>query len=107
MCLRRSTDQDIALRTLGWGFDSLRGHHTLEVVMSRYQHNDLTGETVAKMWHQIAGVISLAAVVSGVGIVVTAGAGYFWHRWAVGQHQIEIERLQGELLCRPKEEQRV
>lgn len=61
--------------------------------MSRFTHNDLTGETVAKMWHQIAGVISLAAAVSGAGIVLTAGAGYFWHRWAVGEHQKEIDRM--------------
>ena len=61
--------------------------------MSRFNHNDLTGETVAKMWHQIAEAISIAAVVSGVGIVLTAGAGVWWHRWAVQQHQIEIDRM--------------
>lgn len=64
--------------------------------MSRYHHNDLTGETVAKMWHQIAGVISIAAAISGVGIVVTAGAGALWHRWAAGQHELEIQRIQME-----------
>lgn len=69
--------------------------------MSRYHHNDLTGETVAKMWHQIAGVISLAAAVSGIGIVVTAGAGYFWHRWAIGQHQEEIDLMTRRAACRP------
>lgn len=57
------------------------------------RHDDLVGETVAKMWHQIAGVISIAAAISGVGIVITAGAGAIWHRWAVGQHQLEIDRL--------------
>lgn len=64
--------------------------------MSRFNHNDLTGETVAKMWHQIAGVISIAAAISGVGIVITAGAGALWHRWAVGQHELEIQRIKRE-----------
>ena len=67
--------------------------------MSRYEHNDLTGETVAKMWHQIAGVISIAAAISGVGIIVTAGAGAAWHRWAARQHQERIEEIRGEQLC--------
>jgi len=64
--------------------------------MKSFRHDDLTGEAIAKLWHQIAGVISLAAVASGFGIIFTAGAGYFWHKWAVKQHQAEIERLLGE-----------
>jgi len=61
--------------------------------MSRFNHNDMTGETVAKMWHQIAETISVVAVASGVGIVLTAAAGVWWHRWAVRQHQAEIDRM--------------
>jgi hypothetical protein len=64
--------------------------------VSRFHHNDLTGEVVAKGWHQIAQAISAVAALSGVGIVVTAGAGYFWHRWAVGEHQKEIDRITKE-----------
>jgi len=64
--------------------------------MSRYHHNDLTGETVAKMWHHIAYVISVAAAISGVGIVLTAGAGAAWHKWSAAQHQIEIDRMEKE-----------
>ena len=60
--------------------------------MSRFHHNDIVGETVAKHWHYLAQGISLVAAISGVGIAITAGAGYFWHRWAVGQHQEEIDR---------------
>lgn len=65
--------------------------------MRRFTHDDLTGERIAKVWHQIAGVVSLVAAASGVGIVLTAGAGYFWHKWAAGEHQVEIDKLEGEL----------
>lgn len=68
--------------------------------MNNLRHDDLTGEVVAKLWHQIAGVISIAAALSGVGIVITAGAGYFWHRWAIGQHEQEIQRIKG-VACQP------
>lgn len=67
--------------------------------MSRFHHNDIVGETVAKHWHYLAQGISLAAAISGVGIALTAGAGYFWHRWAVREHQKEIEILKKENAC--------
>lgn len=66
-----------------------------EETMRRFDHDDLTGETIAKMWHQIAGVISIIAAVSGVGITLTATAGYFWHKWAVKQHQEAIDQIGG------------
>jgi hypothetical protein len=64
--------------------------------MKKLRHDDLTGETVAEVWHKIAGVISVAAAISGIGIAITAGAGALWHKWAAAQHRIEIERLKGE-----------
>lgn len=60
------------------------------------EHDDLVGETVAELWHKIAGVISIVAAVSGIGIAITAGAGAIWHRWAAGQHRLEIDRIQKE-----------
>lgn len=59
------------------------------------KHDDLTGEIVAQVWHKVAMVISITAAISGLGIFVTAGAGVLWHRWAVKQHQIEIDKIQG------------
>jgi cytosine/uracil/thiamine/allantoin permease len=60
------------------------------------KHDDLTGESLAAVWHGIAEAISIAAALSGIGIFITATAGVFWHRWAIRQHQIEIERLKKE-----------
>jgi hypothetical protein len=60
------------------------------------QHDDLTAESIAEIWHKIAMAISIAAAISGIGIVITAGAGAFWHRWAIEQHRIEIDRLNKE-----------
>lgn len=62
------------------------------------RHDDITGETVAELWHKIAGAVSIVAMISGIGIVVTAGAGAVWHQWAAKQHRVEIERLKREQL---------
>jgi hypothetical protein len=62
------------------------------------KHDDITGETVAELWHKIAFVISITAAVSGIGIVITAGAGAIWHRWAASQHRIEIDKMREEQL---------
>lgn len=75
----------------------------LEVAMRQLRHDDLTGETVAKVWHQIGGAISIAATLAGVGIALTSAAGIYWHRWAVKQHQVEIDRiLSKESECPPQ-----
>lgn len=70
--------------------------HQKMIRAGRLRHDDLTGEVVAETWHKVAGIISIAAALSGIGILVTAGAGALWHRWAAGQHRTEIERMQKE-----------
>lgn len=61
------------------------------------RHDDLTNETVAELWHQIAKVISLVAMASGIGIAITAGIGAAWHKWAVCQHRERIDELKKEM----------
>lgn len=60
------------------------------------KHDDITGETVAELWHKGAALVSLIATVSGLGIAVTAAAGYFWHKWAANEHKKELDRLNKE-----------
>lgn len=60
-------------------------------------HDDLTGETVAEIWHKIALAVSVIATVSGIGIAITAGAGAIWHQWAAKEHRREIDRIKREL----------
>lgn len=61
------------------------------------RHDDLTSETVAELWHQIAKVISLVATASGIGIAITAGIGAAWHKWAAEQHRDRIAEIRKEL----------
>src|ERR1017187_6261132 len=63
------------------------------------KHDDITGESLAELWHRIAGAVSIIAAISGIGIAFTAAAGAAWHRWAARQHRIEIERIKKELSC--------
>lgn len=60
------------------------------------KHDDLTAELLAEVWHRVAEYISIAAAISGIGIAVTATVGTFWHRWAIRQHQLEINRIRKE-----------
>lgn len=62
-----------------------------------FEHDDITGETIAELWHKIAEVISIVAAISGAGIVVTATAGTIWHRWAANQHKEKIKELKERL----------
>lgn len=53
-------------------------------------HDDDSAEQLAKAWHELAYIISMVAMASGIGIAITAGIGAGWHKWAIRQHQDRI-----------------
>ncbi len=58
-------------------------------------HDDINGESIARVWHKLAEAISIVVAIGGIGITLTAAAGAIWHGWAAEQHAHDAERLKG------------
>lgn len=57
-------------------------------------HDSLSNERVAEVWHRVAQIVSIIAAVSGLGIFTTAAIGAAWHNWAIKQHKDRIKEIE-------------